>query len=203
MSLVADIRRQAQRGGSASKLKLKLADGEKLRIRFLTDMEDGLKVQWHDKFEAGIDTPCLEHYGQKCEYCELTKDECRKRPLYVWPVWVYDLKEIRYFIFPSHDTSPVMALVSYYDVYGSIMNHDFVISRTGKMLDTTYNIIPLAESEFKLASKVKTPTPAKIMEELANAHGVDMDGGGSSKKAAPMASLDDDDDEDDMFGDDE
>ena len=70
MGLVDDIKSQVKKSGTNKSKFLYFKEGTKVRVRFLDDMEDGHKVRFHDSFQLGINVPCQEIFGRKCNYCD-------------------------------------------------------------------------------------------------------------------------------------
>ena len=58
MSIVNDIKAVAAKSGANKSKILQFRDGQKVRIRFLSDMDDGMKVNFHDSFDRSINCPC-------------------------------------------------------------------------------------------------------------------------------------------------
>ena len=85
--LLAKIKQDAQNAGSSRSKFFYVKDGEKRRIRFLEDMDDGREVTFHDNFEANINVPCQEIFGRECPYCD--EEGLRTRTMYAWSVWDY------------------------------------------------------------------------------------------------------------------
>ena len=130
MGLVDKIKNEAKKTGSNKGKFLFFPEGKKVRIRFLADMDDGIEVKFHDSFEAGINVPCQELYGRDCPYCE--DEDLRTRNLYAWPVWDYESKEVKIFMFAVNNCSPVPALMAMYENYGTLLDRDYVLTVTGK-----------------------------------------------------------------------
>lgn len=139
-------------------------DGTKARVRFLTEFEDGLELPFHDSFAQGINVPCQENFGRSCEYCE--DEDLRTRNQYVWSVYDYESDEVKLLMFPVNNCSPVSALASLFESYGTITDRDYEIKRMGKGQNTVYNVIPLEKKRFR-------NTKAKAMSERAILKAID------------------------------
>lgn len=142
----------------------------KIRLRFLNDMEDGVEIPFHDSFKLGVNVPCQEMFGRECSYCE--DEDLRTRNMYVWSVYDYESKEVKLFMFAVNNCSPVPALASMYETYGTITDRDFEIKRIGKGQNTTYSVIPLDKKKFR-NEKVKPMSEQAILKAIDKAYPAD------------------------------
>ena len=142
-------------------------DGTKLRVRFLNDMEDGLEIPFHDSFSLGVNVPCQEVFGRSCEYCE--DEDLRTRSMYVWSVYDYESKEVKLLMFAVNNCSPVPALASMYESYGTLTDRDYEIKRIGKGQNTTYSVVPLEKKKFR-NEKVKAMSEQAILKAIDKAY---------------------------------
>lgn len=147
MGLLDNIRHDAERSGQNKAKFLYVKDGSKVRIRFLQDMEDGFEVPFHDSFEAGVNVPCREFFGKDCPYCG--EEGLRTRTLYAWSVWDYEAKEVKVFMYAMNNCTPIAAIASMYENYGTLIDRDYVIQRNGKQQNTTYSVIPMDKNKFR------------------------------------------------------
>jgi len=150
-----------------------LGDGAKGKIRFLREFEDGIKIIWHNSFTDGVDTICLDYYGLDCPHCDKTKEDgYRTRDLYVWTVWNYDLKKQQIFMYAvSSAYTPVMGVLAIYDEFGSVLDRDLIIKRTGKELNTNYTVL---NGDTGRTPKCTPWTDEEIFERIKKAY-VDME----------------------------
>lgn len=145
--LVASIKNDVKRAG-ANKSKLTyFREGQKQRVRFLVDMDDGMEITFHDSFERGVNVPCQEVFGRSCPYCE--DEGVRTRSQYAWPVYNYETKEVQVFMFPVNNCSPIPALMAMYENYGTITDRDYVISVSGKQQNKSYSVVPMDKVKFR------------------------------------------------------
>lgn len=179
MGLLENIKRDAKKNSASRGKFIYFKEGSKARIRFLQDMDDGIEVTFHDSFEQGINIPCQEHFGKDCEYCEM--EGLRTRSLYIWSVWDYEAKEVKLFMFPVNSFSPIPALVAMYENYGTLMDRDYVISRSGTQTSTSYSVVPMDKVKFR-NEKAKPYSENKALDML--------------NKAYPDEDSDDEDDDD-------
>ena len=145
-------------------------EGTKIRLRFLNDMEDGVEIPFHDSFKLGVNVPCQEMFGRECSYCE--DEDLRTRNMYVWSVYDYESKKVKLFMFAVNNCSPVPALASMYETYGTITDRDFEIKRIGKGQNTTYSVIPLDKKKFR-NEKVKPMSEQAILKAIDKAYPAD------------------------------
>lgn len=152
------IKSEIKKSGTSKGKFLFFKDGSKVRVRFLTDMEEGLEVTFHDSYSLGINVPCQEEFGRECEYCE--NEDLRTRKMYVWSVYDYESKEVKLLMAAVNNCSPVPALAALYESYGTLCDRDYEIKRVGSGQSTTYSVIPQDKMKFR-------NTKAKAMSEQA------------------------------------
>jgi hypothetical protein len=147
MGLLDKIKEEAKKSGSNKGKFIYFREGEKHRIRFLNDMDDGLEIKFHDSYAEGINVPCQEIFGRTCNYCD--REDLRTRSQYIWSVWDYDAKEVKLFMFPVNNCSPIPALMALYENYGTLTDRDYIVSVTGKQQTKTYSVIPMDKVKFR------------------------------------------------------
>lgn len=161
MGLLDKIKSDVKKSGQNKGKFIYFREGQKVRVRFLTDMEDGMEVVFHDSFEQGINVPCRETFGKSCPYCE--QEGLRTRSQYIWSVWDYENKEVKLIMSPVNNCSPVPALVALYDTYGTLVDRDYVITQTGKQQNKTFSVIPMDKAKFR-NDKAKPFSNKKILD---------------------------------------
>lgn len=166
MGLVDKIKADVKKSGQNKGKFIYFREGQKQRIRFLTDMDDGMEVTFHDSFEAGINVPCQEIFGRNCPYCD--EEGLRTRSQYIWSVYNYETKEVQLFMFPVNNCSPIPALMAMYENYGTITDRDYVISVTGKQQNKTFSVVPMDKVKFR-NTKAKPFSDKAILKMLDNA----------------------------------
>lgn len=216
MGLVDKIKNEAKKTGSNKGKFIFFPEGKKVRIRFLTDMDDGVEVKFHDSFEAGINVPCQELYGRNCPYCE--DEDLRTRNMYAWSVWDYESKEVKVFMFAVNNCSPVPALMAMYENYGTLLDRDYVLTVTGKQQNKTFSVVPQDKAKFRntKAAALSERQMLKIIDKAYPADEVEDDdyddeedekpkkkGNKSVNKSSGKKGKDEYDDEDDYDEDDE
>jgi hypothetical protein len=176
---VSDIKNQIKKSGNNKSKIVYFKPGVKTRVRFLQDMDEGMKVLFHDSYKDGINTPCQEVYDKECPYCD--NESLRHRDMYIWSVYDYDSKEVKLIIGAANNCSPVPAFVNMFEAYGTLCDRDYVITRNGNGPDTSYGVVPMDKARFR-NEKAKPFSETKILDIL--------------KKAFPLDDEDSDDDED-------
>lgn len=182
--LVDSIKNDVKRAGTNKSKFIYFREGQKQRVRFLVDMDDGMEIKFHDSYERSINVPCQELFGRDCPYCE--DDGVRTRSQYVWSVWNYETNEVQLFMFPVNNCSPIPALMAMYDNYSTITDRDYVISVSGKAQNKTYSVVPMDKVRFR-NEKAKPFSEKAILKMLDKAYPCDA-----------ASSDDDDEDEDEI-----
>lgn len=180
MGLLNSIKNDVKKSGQNKGKFIYFREGQKVRIRFLQDMDDGMEILWHDSFERGINVPCQELFGRECEYCD--DDSLRTRKQYCWSVYNYETKEVQLFMFPVNNCSPIPSIVAMYETYGTLMDRDYVISVSGKQQNKTFSVVPMDKVRFR--NEKAKPFAQKTVLKMID-------------KAWPAEDSDDDEDEDD------
>ncbi len=170
MGLVDSIKRDAKKSGQNKSKFMYFREGTKTRIRFLTDMDDGMEVIFHDSFEKGINVPCQEIFDRDCNYCEM--EGLRTRSQYIWSVYDYEAKEVKLFMFAVNNCSPIPALMAMYENYGTLVARDYIISVTGKAQNKAFTVIPMDKVKFR-NEKAKPYSEKSILKMLDKAFPAD------------------------------
>lgn len=218
MGLLDKIKSDVKKSGQNKSKFIYFREGTKQRVRFLTDMDDGMEVVFHDSFERSINVPCQEAFGRGCPYCD--DDSLRTRSQYVWSVYNYETKEVQLFMFPVNNCSPIPALMAMYENYGTLTDRDYVISVTGKQQNKTFSVVPMDKVKFR-NEKAKAYSEKAILKMLDKAFPCDAaddedededeapkkkapkSTGKKSKKPEPEVEEDEDDYDDEEWGDEE
>ena len=166
MGLLDKIKQDAARSGQNKSKFAYVKDGEKKRFRFLQDMEDGFEVVFHDNYEAGINVPCRENFGKSCPYCD--EEGMRTRTFYAWSVWDYEAKEVKILMYAMNNCTPIGAIAAMYENYGTLLDRDYVLQRTGKAQNTTYSVIPMDKQKFR-NEKAKAYSKSSFLKILDKA----------------------------------
>lgn len=166
-NILARIREESKKSGQSKGKFVYFREGEKKRIRFLTDFEDGMEITFHDSYEKGINVPCQEMYGKSCEYCEM--EGLRTRSLFAWSVYDYEAKEVKILMQAVNNCTAIPAIMALYEDYGTLLDRDLVITKTGKQQNTTFAVVPQDKNTFK-NSKAKPLSKSAILKFLAAAY---------------------------------
>jgi len=167
MGLVDKIKADVKKSGQNKSKFIYFREGVKQRVRFLTDMDDGMEVIFHDSFSRGVNVPCQEYFDRDCSYCE--DESLRTRSQYIWSVYNYDSKEVQLFMFPVNNCTPIPALMAMYENYGTITDRDFVISVSGKQQNKTFSVVPMDKVKFR-NGKAKPYSEKAILKMLDKAY---------------------------------
>lgn len=170
MGILDNIRNEAKKSGANKGKILFIKEGQKARVRFLTDMDDGMEIVFHDSFEKGVNVPCQEQLGRTCEYCE--DDELRTRSLYAWSVYDYDSKQVKLMLYAVNNCTPVGALMAMYENYGTLVDRDYVLSVSGKGADKTFSVVPMDKNKFR-NPKAKPFSDEAVLEIIDKAFPAD------------------------------
>lgn len=181
MGLVDKIKSDVKKSGQNKGKFIFFREGQKTRIRFLTDMDDGMEVTFHDSFERSVNVPCQNLFGKGCPYCE--EDGLRTRSQYIWSVYDYEAKEVKLFMFPVNNCSPIPGLMAMFENYGTITDRDYVISVSGKQQNKTFSCVPMDKVKFR-NEKAKPYSEKAILKML--------------DKAFPCDELDEDEDDEEV-----
>lgn len=167
MSIADRIKQEAKKSGQNKGKFIFFKENEKVRVRFLSDMEDGLEVKFHDSFAESINVPCQELFDRECQYCE--NESLRTRSMWIWSVWDYESKEVKLFMFAVNNCSPLGSLMAFYETYGTLTDRDYILTKTGKQQNTQYAVVPMDKVKFK-NEKAKPYSERKMLELLDKAY---------------------------------
>jgi hypothetical protein len=174
-SLVDMIKDKIKKGNSGGSVgnTFYLKDGMKKRVRFVSDFEDGIPVLFHSKW-GDFNTPCLKYYGQKCPHCNSKDKDVKHVESYAWTVYNHEDKKRQLFIYKANQFSPVPDMIAFYESYGTLLDRDYVISKIGEKLATSYTTVPMDKERFK-KKDIEAFTNKEIFEMLKAIYGQDMD----------------------------
>lgn len=194
MGLIDEIKTQVKRSGTNKGKFIYFKPGTKIRVRFLSDMEEGVKAPFHDSFALSVNVPCQELFGRACSHDE--NDELRHRDQFMWSVWDYEAKEVKLLLGPVNNFSPIPQLVAMYDTYGTMTDRDYVITKQGSQQTTSFSVVPMDKVKFR-NEKAKPFSSAKALQLLDKAFpdedSEDDDSGKSKGKGNSKQKSDDDD----------
>jgi hypothetical protein len=130
-------------------------------------MEEAMDVTFHDSFKDSINVPCQELFGRSCPYCD--EEGLRTRTQYIWSVWDYEDKQVRLFMFPVNNCSPIPSLMAMYENYGTLTDRDYIITVTGKQKDKAYSVVPMDKVKFR-NEKAKPYSEQQVKKLLDKAY---------------------------------
>lgn len=167
MSLIDKIKADVKKGGQNKRKFTYFKEGQKQRIRFLQDMDEGVEIPFHDSYELGINVPCQELFDRECPYCD--DESLRTRNQYVWSVYNYEAKEVQLFMYAVNNCTPIPALMAMYENYGTLTDRDYVISVTGKAQNKTYSVVPMDKVKFR-NTKAKPYSNKAVLQMIDKAY---------------------------------
>lgn len=168
MSILDNIRADAEKSSSNKGKIFYIKAGERKRIRFLSDLEDAMEIMFHSNYQSQISIPCQELFGRECSYCE--DPEIKTRKMYIWTVWDYDANETKLFMYAMNNCSPVGMVTEAFVNYGTITDRDYMISVTGEGTNRTFSVMPVGEKQKLRNSKAKPYTKKEIIKMLDAAY---------------------------------
>lgn len=172
MGLLDDIKTQVKKAGTNKGKFIYFKPGVKNRLRFLSDMEEGIKVPFHDSYALGVNVPCQLIWDKDCPHCE--NEELRHRDLFMWSVWDYEANEAKLLLAAVNNFSPVPQLVAMYDTYGSMTDRDYVITKQGSQQTTSFSVVPMDKVKFR-NEKAKPFSKVKALQLVDKAYPADGD----------------------------
>lgn len=164
MGLLDDIKNGAKQTASNKGKIFYVKSGEKKRIRILTDIEDGIKVQLWSSYKKGIDVIATEDNAEIYE----NDEDFKLKTLYGFSVYDIEKDEVLLMLYGANNFTPLPQLSSYYEEFGDWCDRDFVIKCEGSKLNKKYLVMPQAEKKMK--SKVKALTEKQMMDIVNNAY---------------------------------
>lgn len=179
MGLIEDIKNDVKKAGANKGKIMYFREGQKTRIRFLEDMDEGHKYTFHDSYAKGVNVICQEALGKTCKYCD--DEDLRTRDMYCWSVYDYEANEVKLLLQPVNNCSPIPSIMAMYETYGTLVDRDYVITVTGKQQNKSFSVVPMDKNKFRNA-KAKALSESKILSIL--------------DKAYPAPDDDDEDDDD-------
>ena len=166
MGIIDSIKTSVAKSGSNKEKILYVRNDSKVRVRFLQEFSEGYQFTFHDSFEKGVNTICQEELGKTCPLCG--EESLRTRILYAWSIYNFDTKRVEIMLFAVNNCTPVSNFLSMYENYGTIMDRDYVLSKSGKQQNTTYSVIPMDKEKFR-NTKAKPYTKSAVLKILDKA----------------------------------
>lgn len=167
-SMKAQIKSSGRSFGNFFNIK---ESGNKVRVRFLTEMESDeiIEMDFHSKWggsSLSVYHPCLSYYGFDCPNCD--REDIKTAPEFILQCWNYETKRVELFKFKANSCTPIFDLVNIYEEYGTITDMDIVITRNGTGTDTSYTVMPKPATPFayKKEAMKKLKSKSEVYAEL-------------------------------------
>jgi len=118
----------------------------KCRIRFLSDIDEGMELRFHSKWQK-YNHLCLSYVGKDCPHCDQEEEGGVKYDMYAFTIWNYESKKREIFLYKASKNSPIFQLISFSEEYGTISDRDYVIKKQGEGVNTLYLVTPVGEAK--------------------------------------------------------
>jgi len=194
--LLEQLKRDIENSGKSKGKIFFVKAGSNARIRFLSDADDYYLIQQHDRWEPTLNVLCFKNFDEDadCPYCNRKDEGIRTRQMYCWSIWDYEAKEVKLFMYPANQCSPVPNVAAVYQEYGTITDRDYKITRSGTGKDTSYTLFPLDKGKMR-NEKAKPLSEKAILKLLKEAYPVDGDAATMAKDKDESEELPWEDDE--------
>ena len=152
MGLISQIKSDISRSGQSKEKILYVRSDEKVRVRFLNEIDDGYSFTFHQIWDDGINCLCPKELDDDndCQYCDDSDNEkLRTYKMYAWSVYNFDTKRVEIALFKANRCSPVQQLVEFAESYGTMLDRDYVLAKKGKGIDLSYTVIPQDKQKFR------------------------------------------------------
>lgn len=91
----------------------------KVRIRFLTEIEDSVELKFHSKWQS-YNHLCNSYLGKDCPHCDEEEEGGRPYEMYAFTIWNYESKRREVFMYKATRNSPIFQLISMNEEFGTI-----------------------------------------------------------------------------------
>lgn len=166
MSLLAEIKRDAKKSGGGLSKVFFVKDGEKRRVRFITDFEDAIKIPWISCYDKNIGCVNPEYFGKTNPYKD--DPDIKEDTMYLWQVKDYDSNTVKPFMYKANNCSPVFNLAAEYEIRGTITDRDYVITCNGVGAQRKMPVISMDKQ--KLREPIKKLSKEQINKILIDAY---------------------------------
>ena len=169
-NLIAEMKEAVKKSGSSKKEILYFPADSNHRVRFLQELDEGLRVEMHNDFEAKLFAPCRDMENHEdCPYCS---DGVAIQENYIWSVWDYDSNSVKLLMFKASGVSPIPGLIEVYEEFGSVKDRDIKIKKVGKGTGSSFVVTALDKSRFR-NDKAKPYKEKQVFEILYKAYPLD------------------------------
>lgn len=166
----------------------KIEAGEKRKIRFLSDYDDGMPIWVHNRYRKGaednlFDAVCHAMWGLDCPHCADmdfdTEKELKREKKIAWPVFLFPSeKEIKnnlqrgrfaIFFFKHTKLSVVGHITRMFGdedlLNGTLLENDLLIGRTGSGIsDTVYSVNSVNKAKNVHTDHLRIPNQVQLLE---------------------------------------
>lgn len=168
MGLIDSMKERIKNSGANKKEVFYIAPDTKRRIRFLQELDDGFEFKFHSHWNKGINALCAEEYGKDCPYCNDSDEEMKEYTNYAFSVFDYDSNDVKILLYKVTGLTPLPAFIEFFSKYGTIMDRDYTIKKTGKRMSGNITVLPGERTTFR-NSKAKPYTKKQIIKILQTA----------------------------------
>lgn len=184
-NLIQKMKDNIAKSGSSKREILYFAKDAKKRVRFLQELDQGICLQFHNDWNAGIFELCKDQEDH--ENCKLCEDGIGLQENFIFSVWDYDSNSVRLIQFKASGVSPIPALIEMYEEFGTILDRDYTIKKVGQGTGGSFVVTPLDKERFK-NKNAKPFTRDQVIEIMEKAW--------VSKSDEDLGDDDDEDEED-------
>lgn len=170
MGILGSIKEDLKSAGTSKDAFFYVRDGDKIRVRFLQELDDGTEILFHEQWEQRIKAPCQQLFGRVCPYDD--DEDIRHKKYYAWAVYNYDENRVQIFMYPVNNCSPVPLLLEMSEAYGTVMDRDYIICCSGKQKDKRFSVVPGDKNKFRI-QKARPFSRKKILELVDKAFPVE------------------------------
>lgn len=154
MGILESLKQEAKKGGSALGKIFYVKENDKKRVRFLTDLDEGVEIPWLSCYEKKVACPNPEYFGMTNPYKH--DQDIKNEKVFMWQVYDYDANDVKPLIYKHTQCTPVPHLLTAYSTYGTLKDRDYVISCTGSSTSKTMPVMPLDKAKFQQLAKPLT-----------------------------------------------
>lgn len=172
-----DIKRSSGQGNFMKTVQ----DGKDLRVRFLQDPEDWYKFREHYSEETKF-FPCTQ--DDTCPGCN-SDSEKTQRSSRRYAASVIDVKEGKVICLKMPVDLANRVTLKCDRNNGTLLDRDYTLIRTGKGLDTTYNVETEDKTNIDLSRYEKIDAEALLVESYEEAFGQGSGGGSKAPEEKP------------------
>lgn len=119
-------------------------------VRFLTDFEEAVVIEMHDKFKYMYPQPCFSYYNKKCPFHDAPG--FRVRTQYAFTVFDYESKVKKLFMTTHGPNSAMDDIVEIYEKNKTLKDRDI------KLIRTTLG----GKTKYKAREVQGVPTPFEV-----------------------------------------